>query len=170
VTSIHNRSLGAWFDLVECILMRDLHLNTANIRNGYKYIYQAIADPTLEKVVLIGHSQGGIIVTAWVDQLVTDFSREMLRKLEVYTFASAADHFSRARPGSGNDSVVHGHDGLFGRVEHFANTGDFVAQYGVLNPDRTHSDFPSESLQVKYGRFTGRIFSREFDGHSLLGH
>lgn len=36
VTGIHNRTLGAWFDLFECILQRDIHINSANIRNGYK--------------------------------------------------------------------------------------------------------------------------------------
>jgi hypothetical protein len=107
----------------------------------------------------------------------------MLRKLEIYTFASAADHFSRARPTKRANNVHCGVDGLFGRVEHFANEGDFVAQYGVLNPDvgpnkteteletQTELETLNEHAKVKYGRFTGRIITRQLrNGHSLLGH
>lgn len=56
------------------------------------------------------------------DQLLSDFSSAELRKVEFYTFASAANHFS----------VPDGDDGkpTFGRVEHFANTLDFVARIG----------------------------------------
>lgn len=39
-----------------------------------------------------------------------------LKKLEIYTFASAGNHFSSAE--------------VFGRVEHFMNTMDFVSRIG----------------------------------------
>jgi len=138
-----------------------------------KHIWLAIADPAVERVVLIGHSQGGIIVSAWVDQLITDFSPTVLRKLEIYTFASAADHFSRAPPAMGPPDRHHKGDSLFGRVEHFANEGDFVAQYGVLNRDLRLHFFPStveDGITRTHGHFTGRIFTRDRDGHALLGH
>lgn len=85
----------------------------------------------------MGHSQGGIIISTWVvsemwptipfhkstvadiaqDQLLTDFADDLdkLKRVEIYTFASAANHFS---------------GGPFGRIEHFVNTLDFVSRIG----------------------------------------
>lgn len=36
IIAVLNRSVGLWFDLVECILQRDLLLTTKDIRVGYK--------------------------------------------------------------------------------------------------------------------------------------
>lgn len=36
VTALLNRTLGVWFDLWECLLQRDLHQATADIRDGYR--------------------------------------------------------------------------------------------------------------------------------------
>lgn len=35
VTAVLNRSMGLWFDLIECILQRDLLMVTPDIRVGY---------------------------------------------------------------------------------------------------------------------------------------
>lgn len=74
-------------------------------------VREAMMDQTKERVVIIAHSQGGIICSAWVvsvemifyrsrplipeDQLLCDFPADTLAKLEIYTFASAANHLSR---------------------------------------------------------------------------
>lgn len=147
IISILNRSLGLWFDLVECILQRDLLLITSDIRVGYKVglafslpyfpaflelsltnqtVRQAVLDTSKDRIVIIGHSQGGIITSAWIDMLLTDVPQDLLSRVEVYTFASAANHFSRpAADASGKFQS-------FAHVEHFANEHDFVAQFGVL--------------------------------------
>lgn len=46
ITGLHNRSLGAWFDLCECIIQRDLRINTQNVRLGYKV--SALPTPAAE--------------------------------------------------------------------------------------------------------------------------
>jgi hypothetical protein len=56
------------------------------------------------------------------DQLLADFTPERLSKLEVYTFASAANHFSAPLTGKC--------EAPFSRVEHFANENDFVSRIG----------------------------------------
>ena len=77
VTGIHNKTYGIWWDLVECLLQRDLLWPTADVRVGYQVsrykrslLIQAICthirDPKKKKVVLIAHSQGGIIMSTWV--------------------------------------------------------------------------------------------------------
>jgi alpha/beta superfamily hydrolase len=54
----------------------------------------ALLEESTKKVVLIGHSQGGLIVTLVVDRLLSEMLQDVLAKLEVYTFASFANHFS----------------------------------------------------------------------------
>jgi hypothetical protein len=126
ITAVLNRSFGLWFDLLECMMQRDLLLTTTDIRVGYKTVRKAVLDRRRKRIVIIGHSQGGIITSAWADMLLTDVPAELLARVEVYTFASAANHFSR--PASAAD----GRGQTFAHVEHFANENDFVAQFGVL--------------------------------------
>lgn len=143
-----------------------------------------------ERIVLIGHSQGGIIVSAWVDQLLTDFDESILSRVEVYTFASAANHFSRGgryvvengsvkrldppkgrkRDGKAEASSTPTDSGApkngpFRFVEHYANSGDFVAQLGVLS----HKPTPAGSATETFGVFAGQIFERKNqEGHGIL--
>lgn len=137
--------------------------------------------------MLIGHSQGGIIVSTWVDQLLTDFDEDVLSRVEVYTFASAASHFSRGgkyyvedgevkrvpepkwnRGASGDDrsGTAAPQNGPFRFVEHFANTGDFVANLGVLS----HKPVTAPGADEAYGVFAGQIFERPQDGHGILDY
>lgn len=137
-----------------------------------------------ERIVLIGHSQGGILVSAWVDQLLADFDEDILSRVEVYTFASAANHFSRGGryivengvvkdldPPKCSKGAVDGENptvpanGPFRFVEHFANTGDFVAQLGVLS----HKPNPGGGEKT-FGVFAGQIFEREQEGHGILDY
>jgi hypothetical protein len=178
VTALINCSFGFWFDIVECILQRDLLLVTPDIRNGYEYIRNAVRDPRKKRVVIFGHSQGGIIVSAWVDQLLCDFPEEILSKVEIYTFASAANHFSRPTSKGLDFPFLRSTIATepFGRVEHFANEGDFVAQFGVIgnSPTLPTDITPGGPIPILNGQFGGRIFVRKnhtghlFNSHYLL--
>lgn len=88
------------------------------------------------------------------DQLLADFAAEQLAKVEIYTFAAAANHFSvlytlvnaakkskKAEKADANGTpegaAVEGNEQgdrrfVFGAVEHFANTKDYVAQIGTF--------------------------------------
>ena len=88
------------------------------------------------------------------DQLLADFAAEQLAKVEIYTFAAAANHFSvpytlvnaakkskkagkADANGTSEGAAVEGNEQgnrrfVFGAVEHFANTKDYVAQIGTL--------------------------------------
>lgn len=60
---------------------------------------------------------------------MADFAAEELLKVEIYTFAAAANHFSAPwRTVNGEKRYV------FGAVEHFANTRDYVARIGMSLP------------------------------------
>ncbi|KAF9392342.1 hypothetical protein CPC16_003378 [Podila verticillata] len=118
IRGIHNRTFGPLFDGLECIIQRDFLYTTDDIRQLYAVTKQELLNEDNHKVVLIGHSQGGIIVSMVVDRLLDTLEERHLKKLEVYTFASAANHMH-----GGN--VLH-------RIEHFANNYDFVARTGVM--------------------------------------
>ncbi|WVW85150.1 hypothetical protein I302_107188 [Kwoniella bestiolae CBS 10118] len=165
VIGVHNRTFGIWFDFVECMLQRDLLWNTTDTREGYNIISRHVADPTKEKIVLMAHSQGGIIMSSWADQLLSDFSHEQLKKVEIYTFASAANHFSIPETDTGP---------AFGCVEHFVNELDYVSDIGLLSfaPPAPAGLRPNAPIVPKLsGRFAGRIFKRlSTTGHLLVTH
>ncbi|RSH83791.1 hypothetical protein EHS25_005406 [Saitozyma podzolica] len=169
ITGIYNCTYGFWFDLLECIIQRDFSIPTDDIRLGYSELFKRVSCDRIRRVVLMGHSQGGIIISTWVDQLLTDFADDLdkLKKVEIYTFASAANHFS---------------GGPFARIEHFVNTLDFVSRIGKCLvcltgaihfapdydgiPPRPHGPIP-----MVRGRFAGRMFKRiGASGHLLLSH
>ena len=67
---------GFILDLVECFIQRDLGYQTKDIRLTYMTIKNALLDPNTKTVIVIGHSQGGIIVSMALDNLLSDLPRE----------------------------------------------------------------------------------------------
>ncbi|KAF9113470.1 hypothetical protein BGW39_003753, partial [Mortierella sp. 14UC] len=91
---------------------------------------------------------GAIIASLVVDRLLASESVANLRKLELYTFGSAADH-------------MHG-QGDLSRIEHFVNRCDFFAQSGI-------SSYQPEVLEGN--RYDGQIYIDEGGvGHLLNMH
>ncbi len=124
---IYNPTEGPLSDLLECMLGRTFDFVSAPAEYTLERVSLALANPEKDRVILMGHSQGGIIVSNVVSGLIERFSgdRERMSKLEVYTFASAADHI-RIDP---ELDTQHRHVPF---IEHFANTQDIVARLGVL--------------------------------------
>lgn len=54
---------------------------------------QRLYDPSITKVILILHSQGGIEGSLVVDWILQELPQDLLAKLEVYTFGNTANHF-----------------------------------------------------------------------------
>lgn len=86
VTGVHNRTYGLIFDLFECLVQRDFSYMTDDIRIAYNTLKETLLDEDVDKVVLVTHSQGGIIVAAAVDALCADLPPAAFDKLEIYTF------------------------------------------------------------------------------------
>jgi hypothetical protein len=127
VVGIHNRTNGIVFDLIQCLIERSFSFCTTDIRAEYTHLTASLLSPK-KKIVLILHSQGGIHGGLNIDWLLQQFDAPILRKLEVYTFGAAANHFNN--PG-----------GVIPHVEHYANSDDFVARWGIL-----HSHNPLEEV------------------------
>lgn len=140
INLMHNPSDGFVLDLVECVFGRTMQI-VSTLDNSVAYILEDALN-RYSKVVLIAHSQGGIISTGALYQLagrLTGTRSMLLNKLEVYTFASAATEL--------NLPQVY--------AEHFYHTRDYVARIGVAGNTE---------------KFSGRLFHYEASGHLLNAH
>jgi hypothetical protein len=147
---IYNPTEGPFSDLIECITGRTFDFVSAPSAYALERVSLALLNPDKERVVLMGHSQGGIIVAHVVNGLVERFSGDKTRlgKLEVYTFASACDRIR-------TDPELDTPERHVPFIEHFANTEDLVAQLGVL-----HGQLPIK----------GKVYTLEKPGHFLNAH
>ncbi|MCJ1399605.1 hypothetical protein MMC11_002807 [Xylographa trunciseda] len=146
VTGIHNQTYGLVADLLECLVQRCFAINTMDVRVAYDYTKACLLDSTVDKVILIVHSQGGIIASLVLDSLYADLPCAIMSKLEVYTFGSAASHFNDPHlvqpPATPKYCVPH--------IEHYINELDLVPRWGVLY----------NVCQVLDNRYCGNVFVR----------
>lgn len=145
---LYNPSDSIPFDLIECIMDRTFKMGTKVTQSIYKVLLEALNK--YEKVVILSHSQGGIITAELVNKLVEDPLFEHLsEKLEVYNFASATNHMLKHDRLSLEKGVMIPH------IEHFANTKDFISKIGVLH----YKD-----------NVEGILYTNESSGHLLNIH
>ncbi|KIW57056.1 hypothetical protein PV05_05660 [Exophiala xenobiotica] len=199
VHAIHNQTRGIIFDVLECIVQRDLNYATLDIRQAYSALINILSDDQVHKVVLILHSQGAIEGGMVLDWLYATVSAKDIRKLEIYTFGNAANHWNAPANGGGSNSslstALDSSNGvlqdnqsqrLVKYIEHYANTGDYVSRFGILHfrPDHARPNSavsgttparrtPSANIDPRIedkNRFIGRLFKREGSGHQLNQH
>ncbi|KAJ4423210.1 hypothetical protein N0V82_002071 [Gnomoniopsis sp. IMI 355080] len=104
IVGIHNRTSGIVFDVIECLVQRNLSYATEDIRQCYRVMKEKLYDPQYSKVVFIVHSQGGIEGGLVLDWLLQELPQDLLSKLEVYTFGNAANHFNNPFHTVGNQA------------------------------------------------------------------
>ena len=162
VRGIHNRTFGLFGDLTECIIQRAFGYYTKETRYAYEYVKAYCSDVEVDKVVLIAHSQGGIMACNILDQLFADLGQDEISKLEVYTFGNAADHFSNPlRRGKGATTPSGKPRRVIPYIEHYANSEDMVTRWGVLYSVQNLVD----------NRFCGQVFVHQgASGHMLNQH
>lgn len=140
ISLLHNPSDGVVLDLLECAAGRTAELFEPVSRSVADILEMALASG--RKVVLIAHSQGGIISAKAINHLHSKLQgadRALLGQLELYTFASAATHLQAPE--------------IY--AEHFYNTRDYVARIGVAGYE---------------DEISGRFFTAEATGHLLNAH
>jgi hypothetical protein len=114
VLGVHNPTTGIVFDVIECLVQRCFCYATLDIRNAYIQVKAALEDPRYNKVIFIVHSQGAIEGSMIVDWLLDEVPRDILHRLEVYTFGNASNHMnnphkSPVRLYPTNQPAVHSH-------------------------------------------------------------
>lgn len=156
-------------DCIECLGQRCLDYKSTSVRIAYGHIKTVLVDPTVKRVILIGHSQGGIIISLVIDQLFAELPATSMSKLEIYTFGSAASHFSNplvSATAKVKDSCSGGEKSasprhVISHIEHYANEYDLVCRWGVLHCTEG----------VLNNRYAGSIFVRmDARGHMLNQH
>ena len=172
VTGIHNRTRGTFGDLLDCLLQRCLDYKSAGVRASYRHVKAVLLDSDVKKVVLIGHSQGGIILSLVIDQLFAEMPVGCMSKIEIYTFGSAASHFSNPLLSApSNSNYAKESDGdlregqlpshVISHIEHYANEYDLICRWGTLHC--IESDLTN--------RYAGSVFVRMgATGHMLNQH
>jgi hypothetical protein len=170
LTSIYSK--GIILDLVECLIQRDLDYKTADIRQGRAQLRAALAAPTTIKVVLIVHSQGGIVASSIIDWLYGELSESEMQKLEIYTFGNGARQFRNPPLQEPQDNHPVGNrprrqiqgERAIQHIEHYANKRDFVANIGVLQFAAPAGAYSNASA------FSGTVFVRDGSGHLFNMH
>ena len=81
ITGIHNRSYGLLGDLAECLIQRSFAYQTEDVRVAEAYLKDQLEDDSIDKVVVIAHSQGGIQLALALDRLYTLVPAGMFGKL-----------------------------------------------------------------------------------------
>lgn len=75
---------GFIFDLIQCILMRNfLHPTLECAPTLYARIVQALRSESKTKVVVVAHSQGAIITSLVLDQIIVDMDAKYLKKVGI---------------------------------------------------------------------------------------
>lgn len=150
INIIHNVTDSLIMDLLECIIGRETEdLTEASTITLYT-ICTKLLDDNINKIILICHSQGTIIVAKVIRSLkkLGLNKRKYLEKLEIYAFASCASKMNYIM-----DELPY--------MEHFANENDFVAKLGCNRPEEIS----------KYISIDGTIFIiKNKSGHMFNSH
>ncbi|KAL0944858.1 uncharacterized protein CTRU02_202745 [Colletotrichum truncatum] len=147
VIGVHNKTAGIIFDIIQCLLERCLYFGTSDTRACFALISEALLKSSNEKVVLILHSQGGLEGSIILDWLINQHPRDILQKLEIYTFGNAANHFNNPRIFKKKDhNEEKGCDRAIRHIEHYANSYDFVSRWGVMHFKKKTADQKDRSI------------------------
>ncbi|KAL8995003.1 MAG: hypothetical protein Q9169_005179 [Polycauliona sp. 2 TL-2023] len=164
VLGIHNESYGIFADIFEGILQRCLSFKTMDVRVACEIVKAFLMDEQVERLVLVGHSQGGIVVSMVVDAMLMELPADVLGKMEIYTFGSAASHFHNPPIRSldvTSSSSRSMQTTTIPYIEHYANEYDMVPRWGVLYA----------ISKLLNNRCAGNVFIRDkATGHMFIDH
>ncbi|KAK7224263.1 hypothetical protein V2G26_012266 [Clonostachys chloroleuca] len=179
VHAIYNRSDGILWDLIECCGERsavrkrsnELIERTYSSRAAQECLEKELTDalwPTdssaSDKVIMIAHSQGCLILRLVLQKLVSENPvgsqrmRDMKKRLRVFTFGNPSiDWLATTSIGEPAQSL-----GEYASVtEHFAHEVDFVARLGIV----THSADPDSGYDAD-----SIFYSKKGRGHLFGAH
>ncbi|KAK1836745.1 hypothetical protein QBC39DRAFT_247235 [Podospora conica] len=153
MTCICHPTLGLPFDMLAMMLQRCLPLPSLARRNLYAQMRVALLDDATTRCVVLAMNSGAVLAAQAVAALCADLPADKLRKLEVYTFGSAACEFVLPVGEANLECESGSHESMMAErkgvhVEHFAMASDPFAQMGVLKSVRRDME----------GRYCGGVF------------
>ena len=149
VNVMHNVTDSLISDLIECLIGKLTNDLTEAAAVLLHTLCKKMLDPEISKIILIGHSQGTIIISNVLKNLYRlGLDKELyLKKLEIYCFANCATKMNYII----NELPY---------MEHFANNNDYVAALGC-NCGNDIKDIIS---------IDGKKFIKKKSGHMLNTH
>lgn len=174
ITVLFNPTNGLGMDLIECIFDRTLEWTTEPAKYVRKNLAKALKDKNKEKVIVIAHSQGGIIVATALEKLAKKY-KQYFHKLEIYTFACPADEMATMTECIGMlckfEKDKKENKKKETHLEHFVNGQDLVAKLGVLRAEKcweSHS-WSSRFLNCAVPKLLVDSQERKFFGIDIEG-
>lgn len=148
---LHNPTDALVFDVFETLISRIWESYSRADEFVYAHVLTELEKPSIDRVVVIAHSQGTVILGNVIKKL-EETHPNLLYKLEGYTMANCAQTMRQTRDDQGC---------MVPYLEHFANTDDTVARLGVL---------ATRGQQRGEVRIDGPVFVRKAFGHLLNTH
>lgn len=132
---VHNQTDSLVMDLVECWVGKTTDYLTTPAYLLVQYLLPRLLDPSIDRIVLIAHSQGTIIVAQALEALrawgVGACTVDYVRKLEVYALANCASTMRfLVTPAENGNSEGPNAPGHWPYIESLANEHDFVPKLG----------------------------------------
>jgi len=95
MSGIHNRTMGIVGDMM-CMMMGNMMpmINHSTSTLMYTHLRECLLDSSVRKCILLAHGTGCSILSMALDRLHADLPIDIMMKMEVYTFGSAASHIS----------------------------------------------------------------------------
>ncbi|MBF0451018.1 MAG: hypothetical protein HQK75_09970 [Candidatus Magnetomorum sp.] len=167
IVGIQNPTDSVLVDLIECAIGKRWRRSMSPTRKALEPISQALNDPSIQRVILIGHSQGTIIAANILRALSEDVDRqyiqsfERMKKLEIYAFANCADDMRYLK------DIRSEKDHPVPYIENFANENDLVARLGMLSPRKElwdiHIDGDTYIRKGAWGHLLNAHYLNGFD-------
>ncbi len=128
INIIHNVTDSLIMDLTECLIGKETDDLTEASTVALYTICSKLLDKNIQKVIIIAHSQGTIIIAKVLNSLYKLGLNKIqyLNKLEIYCFANCASNMKYIKFN-------------LPYMEHFANEHDFVAKLGCNCPKELNS-------------------------------
>ena len=163
---LHTPTYGIIWDLWQSVRARTLKTDAGLSQPAYEAIKNALI--AHDRVVIIAHSQGTIITSYVVSELLKNKdTRQLAHKLEIYSFACVADSLTT------DGALSERYKRAVPYVEHFANGKDIVSNLGVLS-NRQETDGELYVAKQKKGHlfndhYIGGVARGDYcHGHSRL--
>ena len=165
ITVLFNPTNGLGMDLVECIFDRTLEWTSEPAKYVKKKLAKALKDKNRDKVIVIAHSQGGIIVAAALEKLAKKY-KQYFHKLEIYTFACPADEMATMTKCVEKFCI-----NTKPYLEHFVNKQDLVAKLGVSRAKKSWESrsWSNRFLNCAVPRLLVNSQGQEFFGINVEG-
>lgn len=182
MTVIQNATNSLALDLFQCVLGKGWGVQTEPAVKALPPIIAALNNPKKEKVVVVCHSQGTIIMSNVLRALLDESFKhhlyelyyklnpkdcdelrepdglldpESIRKLEIYAFANCATTMTYSRYKTANGSHAP-------YIENYGNEYDLVARLGMLAPEKAEEKIHIDGYNYRYDDKWGHLLNQHY--------